>query len=130
MPIATGEQALAADVKDIVRHFTDLAGGEDQSISNVSWTDWDISAIVPTGTAFVLIGLEWNSTNRGTFTIGVRKNGTALSRVVEVGGVAIDVYGTVSVVTEVDTNRVVEVYISSTAKVAKASVLGYWKGAV
>lgn len=101
--------------------FTELAGGENHNPTQAAtWEDWGLPAIIPAGAVAALIDVEHLSTT--AHTLGVRKNGTALVRSTAMQNKQHRV-----MLTEVDANRVVEVYASQIdAVVAKFSVLGYW----
>ena len=105
--------------------FTELAGGEDHQVTNTNtWEDWDISAIVPAGTKAVLVEIHLQfSANQ---VAGARKNGSALNRYQSTGTPSATVVSFRSLVTEVDDNRIIEVYGSLASAYLTFSILGYW----
>lgn len=100
--------------------FTELAGGEDHQVSAIdTWEDWDLSAIVPGGTKAVLI----HAYSRSLW--GARKNGTALDRKTFACGDG-TTHKSAFILTEVDLNRVVELYVQGTVGYTVFSIVGYW----
>jgi len=100
--------------------YTELAGAETGVSVVGSWEDWDLSAIVPAGTKYVLIYVRNNYT--GALSHGVRKNGSALNRRIYLGATC-----GATLLTECDVNRVVERYNAGTSTGhAYFSVWGYW----
>ena len=90
--------------------FTELDGSASITGSG-TWTDWDLSSIVPAGTKFVLV---YHRHSTSTHTYGARKNGTAYDRTAFCKGPG-------WIATECDSNRVIEVYASETYE-----LWGYW----
>lgn len=89
--------------------------------SAATWEDWNISAYVPDGTKYVEILIIHVSTSQ--CTLGVRKNGSAITRSLLSQSIAGDSY---HMTTEPDANRVVERYVSGVSSRAKFTVVGYW----
>ena len=108
--------------------FTELAGGQAQGPSSTdTWLDWDISAIVPAGTKYVLVGGAPISTSSSSI-VGARKNGTALDRRFQIAQTSIsgfDGLSNVVVLTEVDANRIIEIWTRSQSG-GKFNIVGYW----
>lgn len=103
--------------------FTELIGSEFRSTVDNTWTDWDLSGVVPAGTVAILIKIRSSSSARDGH--GVRKNGSALVRKFDL----ILANQEVILLTECDTNRVVEWYSEGTGGGTWAAffqVLGYW----
>lgn len=113
-----GSDPVAEDKPSSVT-FTELFSTPYHCISNTStWEDWDLSSIVPAGTLCVLVIVAVpGGTNK--YEAGARKNGTALARKDD----AADYRS--SLLTEVDANRVIEVYGESTTAV-RFTIAGYW----
>lgn len=105
--------------------FTELAGGEAHQVTTINtWEDWDLSAIVPAGTKTVLVEIYLKfSANQVS---GVRKNGSALDRKQATGTPSDTSVAYRHVLTEVDDNRVIEVYGSLADANLTFSILGYW----
>ena len=124
MTIATGFAGEAADVLLMKAIFTELAGGEAHATTAQStWEDYDISAIIPAGAVSALV-MIYNSYGTA-YTVGARKNGSALARTFVVGAGAGE---EVTLLTEVDANRILELYDSSgTPGLVDFSIMGYWK---
>jgi hypothetical protein len=120
MTIATGQQALAADILASDRHFTELAGNDNHEASvAATWEDWDLSTIVPAKTKYVLVQLRngYTSAKIG----GARKNGSTDDR-----KFSVPASGNVCLLTEVDANRVIEVYAETVTDGPDFGILGYW----
>ena len=101
--------------------FTELAGGENHKVSaNSTWEAWDISGIIPAGAVSALI-LITNKDSAYTYTAGARMNGSALVRSFILGRL----YGIACLLTQVDVNRVVEIWAQEKSDVM-FSVMGYW----
>jgi len=105
--------------------FTELAGGEDHQVTNTNtWEDWDLSAIVPAGTKAVLVEIYLQfSANQVS---GVRKNGSSLNRYQSTGTPTNTVVSFRNILTEVDDNRIIEIYGSLASAYLTFSILGYW----
>ena len=105
--------------------LTELAGGEAHQVTNINtWEDWDISAIVPAGTKAVLVEIYIKfSSNQVS---GVRKNGSALERKQSTGTPSDTSVAYRHILTEVDNNRIIEVYGSLASANLTFSILGYW----
>ena len=105
--------------------FTELAGGEGHQVTNTStWEDWDLSAIVPAGTKAVLVEIYLQfSANQVS---GVRKNGSSLNRYQSTGTPTNTVVSFRNILTEVDGNRIIEIYGSLASAYLTFSILGYW----
>ncbi len=105
--------------------FTELAGGENHQVTSINtWEDWDLSAIVPVGTKAVLVEIYLQfSANQVS---GARKNGSALNRYQSTGTPSATVVSFRNLVTEVDDNRIIEVYGSIASAYLTFSILGYW----
>ena len=84
-----------------------------------AWINWDLSGSIPAGARWAEIHVARAGS---TGLLGVRKNGSALSRyhsdIVPVGS-------PVSFVVELDAGRIVEYYYSG-AGTARAFLMGYW----
>ena len=105
--------------------FTELAGAENHQVTNTNtWEDWDLSAIVPAGAVAVLVEiyLQFNSNQ----VSGARKNGSALARYQSTGTPSTTVVSFRNLVTEVDDNRIIEIYGSVASSNLTFSILGYW----
>lgn len=102
--------------------FVELAGGEDYTPTTAStWEDWDISGIVPVGTKYVLVHMS--NTANNSWNYGARKNGSSLNRIVNLGP-----YSHANWTTEVDENRVIEIYGTRDPPTSNYfNILGYWK---
>jgi hypothetical protein len=104
--------------------FTELAGGQDKAVSTAStWEDWDLSAIVPSGAVSVLVA--WGASTQ-RYTVGARKNGSAASRTAltpDIAAASLNGW-VVTVLTECDANRIIEIYSSNTGVLF--NILGYW----
>ncbi len=127
MAIATGEQALASDVLAAIatKCFHDLAGGQNHhAANNAAFGDWDVSAIVPAGSVAVLLGIG-NIDSGGARLVGGRKNGSALARTFELIHLLVPEDVQVTVPTECDANRIIEIYAQLAADV-HFNILGYW----
>jgi len=98
--------------------FTELVGGEVHVVVGAStWEDWDLSAIIGAGAKSALVEIrQFYPGSR----VGVRKNGSALVRY-RVGTV-----GTGVILTEVDANRIIELYVADLGNRGNFSILGYW----
>ncbi len=122
MTIATGQQATAADV-NALRLFTELAGGQDLAPSSgaATWENYDLSAIIGAGAIAVLVGIKGSVV--ASITGGARNNGSALNRVV-----SLTEANRVTLVTQCDANRIIEIYGESATQGynARYSILGYW----
>jgi len=105
--------------------FTELAGGEAHQVNTINtWEDWDLSAIVPAGTKAVLVEIYLKfSSNQ---VCGVRKNGSALDRKRGTGTPSDISVAYRHILTEVDANRIIEVYSSLADANLTFSILGYW----
>ncbi len=105
--------------------FTELEGQENKQVAAINtWEDWDLSAIVPAGTKAVLVEIRLIfSANQVS---GVRKNGSALNRLQSTGTPSTTVVSFRNVVTEVDANRIIEIYGSLASAYLHFSILGYW----
>lgn len=103
--------------------FTELAGGENKYGALASWLDWDISAIIPSGSLYALIGI--GSLNVVINKAGARQNGTALARYLAVP-INSSQHPSVCVLTKVDENRIIEIY-GHGSNALRFHVLGYWK---
>ena len=105
--------------------FTELAGAENHQVTNTNtWEDWNLSAIVPAGTKAVLVEIYLQfSSNQVS---GARKNGSALARYQSTGTPSATVVSFRNLVTEVDDNRIIEVYGSVASSNLSFSILGYW----
>lgn len=115
LTVIGGVPAWVAPIK-----FTELANaGDKQAAGAGAWEDWDISAIVPAGSLSALIDIR-NASGTSQL-VGIRKNGSALVR-------ALSLYNATSRtwLTEVDANRVVEIYVATSAAGVYYNVLGYW----
>jgi len=98
--------------------FTELAGSENKVVTTAgTWEDWDISGIVPAGTKAALVGL-WGY-GSGTPLMGARKNGSALVR-----QESVPLSGIILMTTEVDANRVMEIYADTVTR--RFEIKGYW----
>lgn len=104
--------------------FVELLGTENHTPTVVGgWEDWDISAIVPAGTKYVLVKIS-EHTGAGALG-GARKNGSALGRTVWAVGAAAET----TIICECDTNRVIEVYNNAAnPQETGYGILGYWQG--
>ncbi|MBA7621563.1 hypothetical protein ES703_28927 [subsurface metagenome] len=108
-----------ADAHHAKPTFTELAGGEGYHASaSTTWEDWDLSAIIPAGAVTALISMQQENTS--IYDVGARRNGTALDR-----KMAAKAYVTQNWLTEVDANRVIEIY-AEYCNNTKFNVLGYW----
>jgi hypothetical protein len=91
-----------------------LGGGEGSA-----WTDWDLSATIPANALYAEIQCPGGT----SLDVGARKNGSAVDRKFSTPG-----GGTFSpkMTVELDANRVIEVYSSSTGANFPFFCLGYW----
>jgi len=126
--VAAGDQATAAQynaLRDDALIFVELAGGDNHACgASTTWTDWDVSALVPAGAVAVEVTAKHNAV--AVVTFGARKNGSALAR----NGWAMGNSGvaeSVSFTTECDANRVIELYSSTDGRV-NYNITGYWIG--
>ena len=102
------------------RRFIDIIGGADHQATGAdTWEDWDISALVPAGTIAAQISVR-NASGTAR-VVGMRKNGSALTR-------SINLYNTGdrTWTTEVDANRVLEIYVATAVAGFYFNALGYW----
>jgi len=104
--------------------FTELAGGEDKKPStSATWEDWDLSAIIGAGAQAVEIAIDVADAT-DTAMLGVRKNGSALTRLITRDFFGLRGYTTRTV--ECDSNRIIEIYHSDTTQAITFQVAGYW----
>lgn len=100
--------------------FTELLGHEGHTAPSAdAWGDWDISAIVPSGTLCVLVQLQ--NINANPRSAGARKKGTALDRREVIPGNSVR-----DITTEVDSTRSIQIYSAGLAGYVEFGVLGYW----
>lgn len=127
--VLTADAAVAAGVKwapptGVGLAFTELAGGQHHTVTNTDiWEDWDLSAIVPSGTVAVLVA--WGALTT-KYEVGARKNGTALDRKMDtpdLGGSSPATWA-VTLLTECDPNRIIEIYTEFST--IQFDILGYW----
>jgi len=107
--------------------FTELAGGEDKTVATANtWEDWDISAIVPAGTVAVLVLIVSIGGAATSGSAGARKNGSALARLHDVNTTTASAERSATcILTEVDANRIIEIYAPDTSKY-QFNIVGYW----
>ena len=118
------DEAVASDIV-----FTELVGGQDRHVgAAATWTDWDISAIVPAGTKSVIVAMV-NIDTVNVKSAGARKNGSALDRrgTLPLTAGAAESWD-FSLLTECDANRVIEIYAQTDASI-HFNILGYWSPA-
>ncbi len=124
MPIVTGQQILAADVAAL--RMTEMMSASHQAGGVGAWEDWDLSAVVPAGTTYVLVLMSmYNNTGNAT-NHGVRKNGSANVRYFSTTQ-TITESEIVAIPTEVDGSRVIEIYDGNSAVNDTFYIIGYWK---
>lgn len=90
--------------------------------ANLTWEDWDISVYIPANALYADILVNANGANND---IGVRPNGSAVSRMVFIGN-GTTYLGTFNLLTELDENRIVEIYGLNSSSYALFTVVGYW----
>ena len=101
--------------------FYSLAGMENHPLSGTNtWEDWDLAAIIPVGTIYVLIECY---TTAGGWYLGVRKKGSGLSRKIHNADGMCETSSTI-VLTEVGSDRKVEIFGHTTNTCY--TVKGYW----
>lgn len=105
--------------------FTELAGDQNKNVAVINtWEDWDLSASVPAGTKAVEVEIRILAS--GNQVSGARKKGSALARTRATGTPDnIDVCFR-NLVTEVDANRVIQIYASLATTAIQFNILGYW----
>jgi len=115
------EAASAAFVNTKTGAYTELAGGQNHVNANFStWQDWDLSAVVAAGTKFVEVVIK--GVAAGGVSAGVRKNGSALSRLVSPTGTG---NTSITMTVAVDASYIIETYNNDIANV-HFDVIGYW----
>lgn len=120
--LGTGGDVAEVDLSAAGLSFTELAPGAEHNVTNTNtWEDWDISGKVPTGTKYVIV--EMQKTGGGDAVMGARKNGSTLNRKVA-NGEDVDNESVVDLITEVDANRVIEIFADSTR--VDFYIVGYW----
>lgn len=86
---------------------------------STSWTDWDLSSYIPAGAKYAVIQIYC----RASDSVGVRKNGSALNRYIEM-----QLITTLNITVELDANRIVETKTSiNNVNYIGFSVWGYWE---
>jgi len=83
-----------------------------------TWTAWDLSGDIPAGALYAEIAIRLS----GTSSYGVRKNGSALARLVSNAAAG---KGVVTMTVALDAGRIIELYDTGGANTACA--IGYWK---
>ena len=104
--------------------FTELAGGQAKVVSSTSvWQDWDLSAIVPSGTVAVLVAIGANTTSSQA---GARKKGSSLERRAITPDIAAASNNSwaVTIITECDINRIIQIYCA--VNTIQFNIIGYW----
>ncbi len=136
MDIANAEVANAAAIAEskldiAIPVFTELAGDEAKAVSsNDTWEAWDISSIVPVGTKAVLVIAVTADSVSANEPVGARQNGGSLDRSFGPWSVTAviseaNVYQQLGpMLTEVDANRVIEIYAGSA--LISFGIKGYW----
>lgn len=117
-----------AIISSVATAYFEVLGAPSSQANNITWQDWDISAIVPAGTKAVEVEISLSYPDSGSMQGGVRNNGSALSRLITVsGGGSGSCTGTstVVVISQIDTNRILERYSLDITKVA-FQIIGYW----
>ena len=107
--------------------FTELEGDEDKYVTTTgTWEDWNLSSIVPAGAKVIEVFVMNGSSSN--YRVGVRKNGSALNRFLAANTDPTKNYfepeQLVTVLSEVDANRVLEIYATGTA--IRFAIKGYW----
>lgn len=92
-----------------------------KAVGDAAWEDWDISALVPEGTEYAVVLIR-NSDVAAIRTCGARRNGSADERRITL--VALGAY---TLITEVDSNRIIEIYAQVAADV-NFHIVGYGYG--
>lgn len=118
------DEAVAEDLL-----FSELVGGGSHNTAGFgAWEDWDLSAIVPAGTAAVLVKMYHFVTGDAFSTKGARNNGSGLSRLIE----PLD-KSTQFLLTPCDGSRIIEIYDNGDGGVpgitTNFTIFGYWKPA-
>ena len=115
MAIVAGNQALASDVLAALSNFVELDGSLTWVNMNNGWIDWDLSGTIPAGAKAVLFQISGNGGN-------MRANGSALAKTTLVV--------VTTLISECDTNRVVEVNTFAAGSNTTFSIWGYWREGV
>lgn len=118
-------KVMGLDVLAVGVSFTELAGGEDYAnTTDNTWEDWDLSAIIGAGaTVVLLMGSNISTTN--AYSIGVRKNGSALVRYDVIDQcLRAEQRSQILMIAECDANRVIETF--SNKDTCYFQCLGYW----
>jgi len=119
MTIATGQQILASDVLGL--RFTEIWSATTNVGTNTNtWIDWDLSAIVPSGTKVVIVTIQLGPV---TGYRGARKNGSTDSRTYSIRYDRDQVV--VTLLCECDSNRVIEIYSCTDTDTFR--IIGYQK---
>ena len=106
--------------------YVQLIGTDNaHSASDATWEDWDLSALVPAGTLYVLVGMGHGNT-AATFQLGVRETGSALdSRLTFDKATDAGSRMQLSLIVPVDSARKIQRYGQTIAQ-SYFSILGYW----
>ena len=132
--VSTGQQATATQYNNLRTdalarlQYTELLGTDAHNAAGVAgWEDWDVSGIVPAGTKAVVVSV--GCSNSASFIGGARDNGSALNRYAPLPTGATSGANSwgVMLVTECDSNRVIEVYAGNTTQVW-FNIVGYFWG--
>lgn len=104
-----------------VMTYTEIAPANkvDKTGGGGAWQDWDMSAIIPAGARVAEISMEHDTNS----TMGVRANGSALTR--SVAGVGGTTSWRMTVQVLLDAGRIIEVW-NPLAGAATYRVWGYW----
>lgn len=101
--------------------FTELATGAGDAHNpsgTGSWEDWDISSLIPAEAVLVEVLMENVS---GTQALGARKDGSSLNR-----AVSLLAYGPLTMMVNVDSDRIIEIYAQTSAGDAYFWIAGYY----
>ena len=117
----TGNHATRKTYVDGLRRlkYVEMAIALVNGAGNSTWTDWDLSAFIPSGALYVEIYIQ---VPYGSGSWGVRKNGSAISRVLSNGDNSIQHSGTITA--DLDAGRIIEHYSSKEGFTFNA--MGYW----
>ena len=116
---------MPLDNPSAVVTYIELAGGQNHLVTiQDAWEDWDLSAIVPPATKYVLVDICMDD---GEEPGGARKKGSTLDRKAQFGPIATTTTGRVHgyLITEVDDAQKIQIYGGHTSH-PWFNILGYW----
>ena len=103
--------------------FTEIAPPTPTGVTTPgAWEDWDLSASIPAGATYAEIQIMCNRDSSNYTNVGVRKNGSALNRLITFATTSNSMLLTMTV--ELDANRICERCCSDGN--SKFTVDGYW----